>query len=74
MHTPGKGNGSGSKPPLNPVAMRAMVERVLSGHNPNLRFDQERAQDLAYDAMEASTWEGGFTARSYRRSERRRRG
>ncbi len=57
MTSPGKGNGSGSKPPFDPVAMRAMMERVLSGHNPNVRFDEERAQDLAYDAMEASTLE-----------------
>lgn len=48
---------SDSEPPFNPAALRAMMERALGGFGPNKRNDEARAQDLVYDAMEASTWE-----------------
>jgi tetratricopeptide (TPR) repeat protein len=48
---------SGSEPPFNPAALRALMERTMGGLGPNKRNDEARAQDLVYDAMEASTWE-----------------
>ena len=48
---------SGSEPPFNPAALRAMMERTLGGLGQNKRSDEARAQELVYDAMEASTWE-----------------
>lgn len=48
---------SGAEPPFNPAALRVLMERTLGGLGPNKRNDEERAQDLVYDAMEASTWE-----------------
>lgn len=47
---------SGSELPFNPAALRAMIERTLGDLDPSKRNDKERAQDLVYDAMEASTW------------------
>lgn len=48
---------SGSEPPFNPAALRALMERTLGDLNPNRRSDESQAQELVYDAMEASTWE-----------------
>lgn len=48
---------SGSEPPFNPAALRVMMERTF-GHNK--LSDEARAQELVYDAMEASTWEHGL--------------
>jgi len=48
---------SGSEPPFNPAALRAMMERTLCALGSSKRNDEQRAQDLVYDAMEASTWE-----------------
>lgn len=48
---------SGSEPPFDPAALRAMMERTLGGLGPNKRSDEARAQELVYDAMEASTRE-----------------
>lgn len=44
-------------PPLNPAALRALMERTLGGLGPQRRSDEQRAQELVYDAMEASTAE-----------------
>lgn len=46
-----------SNPPLNPAALRAMMERTLGSLGPNRRNDEQRAQELVYDAMEAPTAE-----------------
>jgi tetratricopeptide (TPR) repeat protein len=46
----------GSEPPFNPAALRVMMERTLGGLGQNKRSDEARAQELVYDAMEASTW------------------
>ena len=50
---------SGSEPPLDPAALRAMMERMFSnfGSSQSGNDKSERAQDLVYDAMEASTWD-----------------
>ena len=48
---------SGSESPFNPAALRALMERMLGGLGPSKRNDEQRAQDLVYDAMEAPTWE-----------------
>lgn len=48
---------SSSEPPFNPAALRALMERTLGGLGQNKRSDEARAQELVYDAMEASTWE-----------------
>ena len=48
---------SSSEPPFNPAALRALMERILGGLGQNKRSDEARAQELVYDAMEASTWE-----------------
>jgi tetratricopeptide (TPR) repeat protein len=48
---------SGNKPPLSPTALRAFMGKKLGGFDPNKHDDRDRAQDLVYDAMEASTLE-----------------
>lgn len=48
---------SASESPFNPAALRALMERMLGGLGPSKRNDEQRAQDLVYDAMEAPTWE-----------------
>ena len=48
---------SGSEPPYKPAALRAMMKHTLGGLGPNKRSDEHRAQELVYDAMEASTSE-----------------
>lgn len=45
------------KPSFDSTAMRAFMERTLSGFGPDKPNNEQRAQDLVYDAMEASTWE-----------------
>jgi tetratricopeptide (TPR) repeat protein len=57
MPKPRKNSDSGSGPPFNPAALRALMEHTLGGLGPSKRNDEQRAQDLVYDAMEASTWE-----------------
>ena len=47
-------------PPLNPAALRAMMERTLGGLGQNKRSNEQRAQELVYDAMEAPTAERGL--------------
>ncbi|HAV63794.1 MAG TPA: hypothetical protein DCY13_15695, partial [Verrucomicrobiales bacterium] len=54
---PGPRKKSGSEPSFDLATLRAMMERTLGGTKPNRPADQARAQDLVYDAMEASTWE-----------------
>jgi tetratricopeptide (TPR) repeat protein len=48
---------SDSEPPFNPAALRVMMERAFGGFGHNKLSDEARAQELVYDAMEASTWE-----------------
>ena len=48
---------SGSKPPLKPAALRSLLKHTLGGLGSNKRSDEHRAQELVYDAMEASTSE-----------------
>ena len=45
------------KPSFDSTAMRAFMERTLSGFGPDKPNNDQRAQDLVYDAMQASTWE-----------------
>jgi tetratricopeptide (TPR) repeat protein len=45
------------KPSFDSTAMRAFMERTLSGFGPGKPNNEQRARDLVYDAMEASTWE-----------------
>jgi hypothetical protein len=47
---------SGSNPRFNPAELRAVMEQMLGGLGSNKHRAEERAQDLVYDAMEASTW------------------
>ena len=47
-------------PPPNPAALRAMMERTLGGLGPNKRSNEQRAQELVYDAWEAPTAERGL--------------
>jgi len=46
-----------STPPLNPAALRAVMERTLGGFGPNKCSNEQRAQELVYDAWEAPTAE-----------------
>jgi tetratricopeptide (TPR) repeat protein len=46
--------------PINPAALRAMMERTLGGLGPNKRSNEQRAQELVYDAWEAPTAERGL--------------
>ena len=48
---------SDSEPPFNPAALRVMMERAFGGFGHNKLSDEAQAQELVYDAMEASTWE-----------------
>ena len=48
---------SGSKPPLKPAALRSLLKHTLKGLGSNKRSDEHQAQELVYDAMEASTSE-----------------
>jgi tetratricopeptide (TPR) repeat protein len=50
-------NHSGSNAPLDPAALRAMMERTLGGFGSKKRSEEQRAQELVYDAMEATTLE-----------------
>lgn len=43
--------------PLNPAALRAMMKRSLSRPGSQRRGDEQRAQELLYEAMDASTAE-----------------
>jgi tetratricopeptide (TPR) repeat protein len=45
----------GAETPITPDALRTMMERSLGGLGRNKRSAEQRAQELAYDAMEART-------------------
>jgi tetratricopeptide (TPR) repeat protein len=49
-------SNSASTPPFNPASFRAMMERSIRKATSKNRSDEDRAQDLVYDAMEASSW------------------
>jgi tetratricopeptide (TPR) repeat protein len=48
-------SNSDSTPPFNPAAFRAMMERTLRATASIDRSAEDRAQDLVYDAMEATS-------------------
>jgi len=57
MSNPQKSSGSNS--PFNPAAMRAILERalILDGAASGKRSKEQQAQEIVYQAMEASTWD-----------------